>query len=272
MMRLVGRTAAYLERFSVATQNLGLVNAVKLFTISLLHLHHKDSVIHVPRLKRDIHFRGVDDKGVMSHFFTSGYHIVDTPEQRVRYIVDAGANIGDETIRFRYFHPDATIIALEAHPGNYDVLKKNVQGDPNTFSMLKGLWSHECDLRIVASESNEGFSVSEVPSGTGDVQAVSIDSIFASLPGDRNAFTEIDILKLDIEGAEYEVFSKNCESWIHKVKVIIVECPDYDRPGTAGTMFRALSGLNFNMYLCGENIVMIRGDVPWTLKKSAYLN
>ena len=53
--------------------------------------------------------------------------------------------------------------------------------------------------------------------------------------------TEIDILKLDIEGAEYEVFSRNYESWIHRVEVIIVECADKDRPGTTQAMFRALS-------------------------------
>jgi FkbM family methyltransferase len=271
MIRLAGRAAAYMERFFIATENLGFTNAVKLFSLASLGVHSDDVALPVSLLKRDIHFRGVDDKGVMSHFFTPGYRIVDTPDQRVRVIVDAGANIGDETIRFRYFHPDATIVALEPQPGNYRLLTKNVEGDPNTIIMPKGLWSHECDLNIVASDSNEGFSVCEVPIGTGEVQAVSIDSILAMLSS-RSDCNGIDILKLDIEGAEYEVFSKNYEAWIPRVKVIIVECPDQDRPGTAMTIFRALSGLDFNMSICGENLVMIRNDVPWKVQISQYLN
>jgi hypothetical protein len=59
------------------------------------------------------------------------------PLHRVHLIVNAGANIGDETIRFRHFHPEATIIALEPHAGNFHVLKKNVEADPNTVAIPK---------------------------------------------------------------------------------------------------------------------------------------
>lgn len=271
-MRLAGRAVAYFERFFIAAENLGIVNAVKLFAVVLFRVHSDDSVLHVTRLKRDIHLRGVADKGVMAHFFIPGYQIVDTPLQRVHLIVDAGANIGDETIRFRHFHPEATIIALEPHPGNFHVLKKNVEADPNTVAIQKGLWSHECTLNLIASSSNEGFSVTKVPSGTGNVEATSVDAILALPFIHDRSLTEVDILKLDIEGAEYEVFSRNYESWIHRVKVIIVECADKDRPGTTQAMFRALSGLDFNTYVSGENIVLIRRDVPWQLKTSAYLD
>ena len=272
MMRLASRAAAYLERFSIAAENLGVVSAVKLFGLLLLRARHDESVIHVTRLKRNIYFRGAADKGVMAHFFIPGYHIVDTPAQRVRLIIDAGANIGDESIRFRYFHPDATIVAIEPDPGNFRLLEKNTESDSNTVTLLKGLWSRECTLKLIPGISNEAFSVSEVSDGTGDLEAISIDAILA-LPSIRaRGFTEIDILKLDIEGAEYEIFSRNYESWIHQIKVLIVERPDNDRPGTTMTMFRALSSQGFNTYTCGENIVLIRDDLPWKLRVSAYLD
>jgi FkbM family methyltransferase len=268
--RLIGRAAAYIERFTIASENLGLASAVRLF--ALLRRQRNEKTLHLARFNRSVHFRGVADKGVMSHFFIPGYRILDTPAQPVRFIVDAGANIGDETIRFRHFHPAATIVALEANPENFQILKKNFSGDPNAVTILKGLWSHECDLKITPNGSNEAFSVSEVPDGTGDIQAVSVDSLLAFHFSNGSRFAEIDILKLDIEGAEYQVFSKNYESWIRKVKVIIVECSDYERPGTVMTIFRALSSLDFRVHICGENLVIIRNDVPWKLQVSPYFD
>lgn len=270
MMRIAGRIAAYIQRFTIAAENLGFANAVKLFTLFLMRRRSAESILHVSRLKQNIHFRGVADKGVMSHFFNIGYRIVDTPDQRVRLIVDAGANIGDETIRFRYFHPDATIVALEANAGNFRVLEKNVGGDPKTIALFNGLWSHECDLKVITGSSNEAFSVVEVPPGTGDLKATSVDSILSSCLGGR--FGEIDILKLDTEGAEFEIFSTNYESWIHKVKVIIIECSDNERPLTMMTVFRAISMIDFHIHVCGENLVMIRADLPWKLQVSPFLN
>lgn len=45
----------------------------ELFDVVLFRVHSDDSVLHVARLKRDIHLRGVADKGVMAHFFIPGY-------------------------------------------------------------------------------------------------------------------------------------------------------------------------------------------------------
>lgn len=268
-MRLIGRLAAYVERFTIASENLGFTSALSLF--ARLSRNGGEESIRLPSLGRHIHFRGAADKGVMSHFFSRGYRIVDTPEQPVRFIVDAGANIGDETIRFRHFHPEAAIIALEADPANFDLLKRNTDDDPKTVAMLKGLWSHECELQVTSHGSNEAYSVSEVPAGSGEIQAITIDSLLETPFHDGSSFTEIDILKLDIEGAEYQIFSANFESWIRKVKVIIVECADQDRPGAVITIFRALSSLDVRVHICGENLVMIRNDVPWKLEISPYL-
>jgi FkbM family methyltransferase len=82
-------------------------------------------------------------------------------------------------------------------------------------------------LRVIKGASAEAFHVEEVDdeSEAGDVEAVSISSIVS-----RYSFDEIDILKMDIEGAGNEVFSSpDVESWIDRVKVLIFECPDSDQ-------------------------------------------
>jgi FkbM family methyltransferase len=184
---------------------------------------------------------------------------------KVRRIVDAGANIGDETIRFRYFHPEATIIAIEPEVNNFRLLTQNTQNDPKIICLNKGLWSRECRLKVIPGTVNENFKVAEMTNSSEkyDIEAISVDRLMREFD-----LPEIDILKMDIEGAERQVFdAESVMDWITRVKVIILECPDNDYPGTTILMFEKLlqSGRKFNCYIHGENIVLIRSDVKWTL-------
>ena len=107
------RLFAYLQRFSVACDNFGIVSAIRLFYYCRFKSFPSGVSLRVRKLRRAIVFRGRTDKGVMSHFFKPGYRILDTVDNPVLVIVDAGANIGDETLRFRHFHPHARIVAIE---------------------------------------------------------------------------------------------------------------------------------------------------------------
>ena len=75
----------------------------------------------------------------------------------------------------------------------------------------------------------------------------------------------IDILKLDIEGAEKYIFDSSCSEWIKIVKCMIIECPDSDAPGTTMKIFNSLlsSNLKFNIYLHGENLIFIKEGIGW---------
>src|SRR5271170_4008834 len=198
------RTFAYLLRFSVAWENFGMVNAVRLFVYCRAKPVPAGISLPVRRLGREVVFRGRTDKGVMSHFFTPNYRIRDSAANPVRVIVDGGANIGIETLRFRHFHPEARIVAIEPDSGNFEILSRNAGADGKIELLKSGLWSHNCRLHIIPGASAEGFRAEEVKGEPqpGDVDAVSIPSIMKAYGLD-----EIDILKLDIEGAEYQVFS-----------------------------------------------------------------
>jgi FkbM family methyltransferase len=263
------RGFAYLERFSVAWENFGLGSAVKLFFYCRWKPLPDGVSIHARKLGRRIVFRGKTDKGVMSHFFTPGFRIRDTPAHPVQVIVDAGANIGDETLRFRHFHPDAQIVAIEADAGNWKILSRNVASDAKTTVLHNGLWSRECRLRVVQGETAEAFRVEEVEDEArpADIEAVSVASILR-----RFSFETIDILKMDIEGAEYEVFSSpNVEAWIGRVKVLVFECPDADRAGATERIFAKTAGLDFDCHVQGECLVLIRRETGWKLESNAYL-
>jgi FkbM family methyltransferase len=263
------RTFAYLQRFSVAWGNFGLASAIRLFAYCRAEPFPAGVSLPVRRLGREVVFRGKTDKGVMSHFFTPNYRIRDSAGNPVRVIVDAGANIGIETLRFRHFHPHARIVAIEPDSGNFSILQRNTRADGKIELLHGGLWSHKCRLHIIPGESAEGFRAEEASGEPqpGDVEAVSIPSIMESFGLD-----EIDILKLDIEGAEYQVFTAaDVESWIRRVKVLIFECPDADRPGTTQAIFQKLAGLDFVCHIHGECLVLIRTGTGWKLESNTYL-
>lgn len=252
--------------FVVAIHNVGWVGAIRIFLLYRRRIPAHPVQLHLKGTKSRFFFRGAADRGVLSHLHKEGYRIRDRNGDRVRFIVDAGANIGDETLRFRVFHPDAFIVAIEPEPANYALLKRNVSGDDRIVAVNKGLWSHVTTLSVLPGSSNEGFSVVESPQG--DTAATAIPELMS-----RFGYGEIDILKLDIEGAEAVVVPSGASTWLAEVKVLIFECPDHEREGATMAIFQALNrcGRQFRCAVHGENIIAIRADVSWRLESALLL-
>jgi FkbM family methyltransferase len=261
---LMERAFAYCSRFAVATTNLGWKNALR--TFRSIRKGSTLCELNVPRLGRSVFYRSGADKGAISHLFYPGTRIIDTADCPVLTIVDAGANIGIETIRMRHFHPRARVLAIEPDRENYAVLRKNTEQDAElTEALPYGVWPIETGLKVLPGTTNEGFSVRPVePHETADVHAITMNAILESVGG------EIDILKMDIEGAEFEVFGQNTE-WVDHVKAFVFECPDRDRPGAAFQIFRAVGHLPLDTFISGESLVMIRKETGWKVDTTPYL-
>ena len=264
-LRFLARTLAWGERFTVASENLGTVNA---FRILVRWRHSRDQhCIRARKFGSVVYFRGALDIGAMSLFFKPGYKIIP-PERRALRIIDAGANIGAETLRFRYFHPDAQIISLEPSRENFRLLQLNCGEDSRIYLLNKGLWGDDGYLSVHAGAGKDGFYVSEVhdPKAGFDVEAISLPTLMQ-----RYGWDTIDILKLDVEGAEKHIFETSDRHWINRTQVIIMECHDIYAPGAAQSIFSALHGLPFNLYTHGENLVFIRRDSGFRLTSDTYL-
>lgn len=261
----LARATGFAHRLALATDSLGALNAFRVLVAA--RFTRKLRRIRLPGVGRDFHYRGWDDAGVLSHFYLPGYRIADTPDRPIRRIVDAGANIGDETLRFWAHHPGAEIVAVEPEAGNFSVLRRNFGDEPRVHLVRAGLWSSVRPLRLLPGSRSEGFRVAEAGDDRSpDVDATTIPSLMERLGWDA-----IDVLKLDIEGAEYELFESGASDWLPRVGAMIFECPDNDRPGTTMAIFAAAAGMDFNVYVCGENLVMLRRSLPWRLRVESKL-
>ena len=182
------------------------------------------------------------------------YSIPFTP----KFIVDAGANIGLSTLCFSTAFPEATILAIEPDVNNFNLLQKNIMGNENIIAIRKALWFEITHLNIFDDGSGFwGLQVKEESENTMNiVNTITIPEIFESFHVE-----EVDILKMDIEGAEKEIFEKGNTEWLEKVKVLIIELHDDIAPGTSHFFFRKLTKYKFNLYVHGENLVFTRFDL-----------
>lgn len=172
-------------------------------------------------------------------------------------IIDGGANIGLASIAFKNRFPNATIIAIEPDKENFELLKSNVSPYTNIHTINAGIWNKKAILMISDKYSygKWGMVTEEVEEYTeGAISTVTISEIMQDYKLDK-----IDILKLDIETAERELFSSGYEDWLPKVKVIVIELHDTISKGTAMPFFKAISQTfsKYSFYQLGENTIII---------------
>jgi FkbM family methyltransferase len=168
-----------------------------------------------------------------------------------KVIVDAGANIGMATLYFASRHPSASIISIEPVAENFTMLRRNCGHLPNVTLIQAALWSEPGALGIVNPEG-EAWTFSIADSNDREVlesvSAVTLDEIIKT-------FGPIDLLKLDVEGAERELF-QHSGSWIDKVRMIAIELHDRYKPGSAKAMYAAIAHKDYIQDIRGENIFL----------------
>lgn len=142
-------------------------------------------------------------------------------------ILDCGAHIGMATMYFKSMYPDAKITAFEPQPANLELLQKNLEVNhmlENVEVIPKALWSEEgqMQLHIDVDQENHWSSTSSLLKGswttTQPTEPITVETVKLSTYLDE----PIDILKLDVEGAETEVL-KECRDKLGNVKHIFVE-------------------------------------------------
>lgn len=169
-----------------------------------------------------------------------------------RFMIDAGAHIGLASVFLARRYPQATIVAIEPEQRNYELLCRNVRNLPNVRPVRAALWSHHTTLRI-ANPGAETWAFRVADGNRGEVvPTVTVEDVTTMFGADR-----IDVLKLDIEGAEREVLS-TAVSWIDRTEVLIVELHDRFRPGCSDALERATASLPFERFMSGESVVLRR--------------
>jgi FkbM family methyltransferase len=210
---------------------------------------------YFPAIRRRVHLRrGSSDFSVFRQIFMNyEYDVKYVHADTLQVIVDAGANIGLASLYFHTRFPKAKIVALEPDMDNYKTLLLNTTGIPVIVPLNEALWSRKADLALVNNGFGEwGIQVVETGDATGPtIRATDVSSMFKA-----HSINFVDVFKIDIEGAEWELFQSDYVPWLEKTGMIIIELHDNFRPGVSKAFYDAINAIPHRVELSGENVVV----------------
>jgi FkbM family methyltransferase len=237
------------------------------FSDAMQKVHILDTInIQLPggKLQQFQHRGSPADKGVVQQIFVSEDYSLNRfargPEMVAQYermanplIIDLGANIGASVVYFGLHFPEAHITAIEPDKNNFTLLQSNIKG-MNVDCRCVAIGSSPGYLTLIDPGQGE-WAYRTVKSGSGiKVPVLAMDTLMKEK---RNY--EPFICKIDIEGAEDDLFSKNV-GWIDAFPVLIIELHDWllPRAGSSRNFLRAITDRNRDFVYYGENIFSFR--------------
>ena len=225
----------------------------------------KSGKFFLPGLNQPIYFRprSVDVHTFREIFLRNEYDIKLPSTNSPTVIIDAGANIGFTTLFFAKKYPMATIFSLEPNQENFELLTRNTSRYPNIKPIQAALWDKIGTIEILDNGYGaRGFIVEETQGKERSANAIeSMKAITLESLVQEFKLNSIDILKMDIEGSEKEVFSGNYETWLSITKCLIIELHDRMKEGCSQSVFKALSQYDFECSVKGENLVFINRNI-----------
>lgn len=250
---LLRRVGFFVARFFGAAGNLGLIRAIRLYAWDFWR--DGDCSVRVPVLDTTLHFRGRHDYLVTALLFHEDFYVQPNGFE-VRTVLDLGANIGIETLRFARFYPNAKIIAVEADKEHHRVLQENTTAFARVTALHAAAWGSKSSFQIQrVPTSFMSSSVSETANG--DIRGVTIAELI-----DQLGVMELDILKIDVEGAEDSLFGPSMAEWIKRVRIIVWELNDHEVPRALTRLVLAMEAakVSFNFHIRGEKLIAVRSD------------
>lgn len=164
------------------------------------------------------------------------------PRNNQPTIIDCGANIGLSCLYYSRSYPKSKVVAFEADPKILPVLKRNLEsnGVDNVELVDRAVWINDGEVDF-AAEGSDGGSIY----GSDNVirvKCVRLRDILVKYP-------RVDFLKIDIEGAEYEVVV-DCKNSLDNVDNIFIEFHSWSgRDQKLGEILTVLESNRFRYFI-----------------------
>lgn len=160
----------------------------------------------------------------------------------VRNILDLGANVGFSSAWLLSAFSGARVVAVEPFAPNFAALEINMAPYGQRAHTLHGaVWSHCGRLRMHADDASGWAKQVEQTEDDrqGEIQAWDVPALM-----EIGGMETVDLLKVDIEGAEAAVFNDAARQWLQRVRNICIELHGRE---CSAAFFRSLEGFDYDL-------------------------
>ncbi len=218
------------------------------FNLGSLNAFRVPGIAHKITLRR-----GTSDLIVFKEIFLNREY--DVPFSTApKVIIDGGANIGLFAVLMKNRYPDSKVICIEPDPENFRLLKENLSNYSDVHFENTGLWNVDTKLKVYDKFANGKWGmIVEEDMESGNIAAMSVTSLLK-----KYDIEEVDVFKCDIETSEKQVFARDYDDWLPRMKWIIIELHDRIEPGCAKAFFNAINKCfkGYKFEISGENVVI----------------
>lgn len=166
---------------------------------------------------------------LFEHIFIQEEYFFKTKSAAPR-ILDCGSNVGMSILYFKNLYPESCVAGFEPDPTAYEILKHNIEENRlnNVELHNLALFSKEGEIDFfIGAEDPASLLMSVVPDRIKG-NAIKVKTV----PLSRFIDQPVDLLKIDIEGAEIDVLSELFEKGrLKMVEAMIIEYHHYLQPG-----------------------------------------
>ena len=241
-------------------RKLGAGTAVRMYWSWLLHPPYvasgNPSPIPLGKLKLKgypypFFFRhGASDVRVIRQIFLKEEYRELRGEKNMGRIIDCGANIGCSAVYFLSKYPDAELIAVEPDEDNFRLLRKNLEPFGERARVLQAaVWPRNQRLRINRGHFGDGKEWSYQVRVCGDDEQADVTALSLETILNQFNWQQVDLLKIDVEGAELELFTSGYVPWLSRARNLAIELHD---PDCEQIFLGAMAGYDYQVQRSGE--------------------
>lgn len=191
---------------------------------TISRLTKRQMEFRLPHMANQVSIRtGTSDMQVFHDIFIWGEYGFLKPVADNTTVLDIGANVGYSSTYFAGIYPKCEAVAVELMHSNFEQLSRNTAFLGNRIRTVEAaVWSHNDGVSIADDTFRDGDAwshhASEAEAGKSLVPSITMLNLMQ-----QHAMPRVNICKIDIEGAEYELFAPDNRRWVNQCDVILLE-------------------------------------------------
>lgn len=209
------------SKFSYILKSIKLVENWYLLPAVYLNLLSASKIIIQLKNKTKIVMRTKStDIHVFANIWLNEEYKIDNFESKKPLIIDIGAHCGYFALYYSYIFPDSKMLCFEPVKNNFMLLLENLEINKkdNIKPFNLAVTNSSKDMKIFLKEDDAAHNLYEKSNMFEHIKTISLKEII-----DHNEIKKCDLLKLDCEGAEYDILNSLPDEYFNKIQRIILE-------------------------------------------------